>query len=145
MKWLPTESDTWQIEGSIGPKLVCSTQDQRLLCVDARGKVVASIQTASPVLCLDTEGRMVCCGCADGSVRIYTFTQGKIAETATYLQAHGGPVTAIALGLHNVLHTADDTASHAQWTTRLANVAELLATGSEDCSIRLWRLVYPRE
>ena len=137
MKWLPP-NNAYEARGFSSQKLIAGTGDGKLLCIDLEGNQFASIQLESPLLCLDTDGKIVVGGCADGSVRVWMMQTGKISETQRFTKAHTGAVTAIAIGTK--VENGDEIRSHAASSAHQAS--EMLVTGSDDCSIRVWRLGY---
>jgi WD40 repeat protein len=110
-----------------------ATQDAKLLCTDISGTLVAALQCDSAVLCLGSvqgDGALVLGGCADGSVRLWSLTAagGKLREVQRWSKAHSGPVTALALA----------------GVPQSDLPCEMMVTGSEDCSVKVWRLAFDR-
>lgn len=118
---------------SAPPRLLVATQDAKLLCTDISGTLVAALQCDSVVLCLGSvqgDGALVLGGCADGSVRLWSLTAagGKLREVQRWSKAHSGPVTALALA----------------GVPQSDLPCEMMVTGSEDCSVKVWRLAFDR-
>jgi WD40 repeat protein len=148
MKWLPAPS--LSLSPSDKQLLILSTADGKLLCIDTAGQVVAQSQLDIALLSLDTDGEIVVGGGVDGSVRCWQLEREKERETrrlkevAKVLKAHSGAVTAVCLALpeHSEGGSAH-THGHTQSQGR-GRVSEMLVTGSDDCSIRVWRMGYDR-
>lgn len=154
--------------------LLVATQDGKLLCLNLQGQLVAALQLDCVILCLGSlqeEGRVLLGGANDGSLRVFTLSVaaasmgimssggGRFKEVQRIMKAHGGPVSALCLASVPVsaVVSADTDASslrhphhHHQQQHRQQSMAgskmpaELLVTGSEDCSVKIWRLAYER-
>ena len=122
-------------------KLIVATNDGRLLCIDIEGKLFAATQLDCPVLCVDTDGKIFVGGCADGSVRVWIIKDGKLQELSKIAKAHSGAVTAIALGSKV---EAVDEHQRSSASAHRASPSEIRVAGSDDCSIRVWRIGYER-
>jgi WD40 repeat protein len=101
------------------------------------------MQAESPILSLDTDGRMIVGGCQDGSIRIWMMNNGTMVQIHFFNKAHTGGVTAITLGRmiedHSLNTVSQQPSSPA---ANLAALAEIMISGSDDCSIRVWRIWY---
>jgi hypothetical protein len=143
----------------LSQRLLVATQDGKLLCLDCFGTLLAALQVDTTVLCLDVLYRgaieaIVAGGCVDGSVRVWALQTvgvggaGKLRETVRYPKAHNGAVTAIAAAsVSSVTSSSPQQQVQHQQTMYHSYSdmpAEILVTGSEDCSIRIWRLGYDR-
>lgn len=117
--------------------LFVATADGKLLCLAGRiGQVQFSSQQDSAVLSLAFHDHcsLLVGGCGDGSVRVWSTIDvitarrgGGLVQLLLYPKAHGGAVS----------------------TVSLASVSpdlppEMLVSGSEDCSVRVWRIAYDR-
>lgn len=154
MKWLPVSPDgmDWYHHPSFAhQKLLIGTEDGRFLCLDCQGKLYAGGKLESGILSLDTDGRLVVAGCQDGSIRVWIMTNGEIQMIHTYLKAHTGGVTAIALGrmIEDMsVSMSTPTAGNSLTSPTGGNgsgsssTTDLLVSGSDDCSIRIWRIWY---
>lgn len=137
MKWIPNHPEAvaaLKHPGFSDKKLVAATADGKLICIDADGKLFAAIQLDVAILAIDTDGRLIVGGGSDGSLRVWNIQGGKMREIVKIVKAHGGAVTAVALA---VMEATD---GHFSGST----VSEMLVTGSDDCSIRVWRIGYER-
>lgn len=140
MKWLP-ENNMYESTDFTSQKLIIGTADGRLLCVDVEGKLFAATQLDSPALCVDTDGKIFVGGCTDGSVRVWVMKIGKLHELCRFAKIHSGAVTAIALGSKvEIVDEHQRSASNSHRPTH----SEIMVSGSEDCSIRVWRIGYEK-
>lgn len=137
LKWLPINEYT-SMTGFSPNKILISTEDGKLLCMDITGKMFASMQIDTAINCIDSDGKIIVGGCSDGSVRAWTIQQGKFKELQRTVKAHAGAVTAIALGEHAESLTTTTTGS------TIPPISEIMVTGSENCSTRVWRLAYEK-
>lgn len=144
MKWLPNHSDFYTSHGFTNQKLLVCTEDGKLLCLDTTGKLFAALQLETSINCLDTDGKLIVGGCGDGSVRAWMMQQGKFKEIQRILKAHNGAVTAIALG-ENVESLSTVGGIQQQQQQSLGGpISEMMVTGSDSCSTRIWRLTYDK-
>lgn len=128
--------------------------------------LVTALQSDAAVLCLgnvfpsgssgDITASSLLGGCADGSVRLWTLqyphslggvgimssnSSGMmIRELQRWNKAHSGPVTALALAAVNVTYNNSGNAH----TVSNSMPCEMMVTGSEDCSVKVWRLAFDR-
>ena len=140
----PVTSLKWLPDGNMygtNRKLIAGTADGRILCIDLEGKLFAAVQVESSVLCLDTDGKIIAGGCADGSVRVWMMQNAKLQELCKFPKAHSGAVTAISIG--TPVEQAEDQ-PHRTANIRASNYSEILVSGSDDCSIRVWRIGYEK-
>jgi WD40 repeat protein len=163
IKWFPIDqNDCYNHPSFTANKLVACTEDGNLLCLDCNGKLFAacsldiassprslspspsSSSTVPAILSLDTDGRLIIGGCSDGSIRIWIMNNGTMQQIQCYSKAHSGGITSICFGkaiedlsLGNV--SGKDSSSSGTSTT---SDSELFVSGSDDCSIRIWRIWY---
>jgi WD40 repeat protein len=158
MKWLPT--DSYPIQGFSSNKLIVATEDGNLLCLDTNGKLFAALKgdsssaasSSSSILSMDCDSRMIICGYQDGSIRVFIIVAGAFQLITNYSKAHGGGVTSICIGRliedNSISSSSSDglaganTNSHNNPAGPLTSASELFVSGSDDCSIRIWRLWY---
>jgi WD40 repeat protein len=166
IKWLPIDqNDCYHHPAFTANKLIACTEDGNLLCLDCNGKLFAAcsldnssssrpLSPAPPssssssvpaILSLDTDGRLIIGGCSDASIRIWIMSNGTMQQIQCYSKAHSGGITAICFGkaiedlsLGNVSGKDSNSSSN----TGTSSDSELFVSGSDDCSIRIWRIWY---
>ncbi len=151
MKWIPLSghhyedvAHTLKQSGFTDKKLIVATADGKLLCLDAEGKLFSACQLEVALLCIDTDGRVVVGGGADGSVRVWQLQGGKMRELIKIPKAHSGAVTAIAIAEPEIPSPEVSGGAHNHHNQNVGRLSEMLVTGSDDCSIRVWRMAYDR-
>lgn len=147
MKWLPADVDYYKHPSFTVNKLIVGTEDGNLLCLDQNGKLYAGGSIDTAILSLDTDGRIIVAGCQDGSIRVWIMSNGQMQLIHKYAKAHSGGVTAISLGkavedvsLYVSGGSGKDNGSSANALNN--SLSDLMVSGSDDCSIRIWRIWY---
>lgn len=166
MKWLPigvessAKVDCYSsfykgIGGFEEEKLIYGTEDGKLICIDKKGKMFAATNVESSdgsstaVCCVDSDGRLLYGGCADGSIRCWVMASGMMAELCRHSNAHRGPVLCIAFSQsaqQSSNFTRTTTTSSSQSPHQPMFVADhhtaVIATAGDDCSVKLWRVYF---
>lgn len=166
MKWLPmgvessAKVDCYSsfykgIGGFEEEKLIYGTEDGKLICIDKKGKMFAATNVESSdgsstaVCCIDSDGRLLYGGCADGSIRCWVMASGMMAELCRHSNAHRGPVLCIAFSQsaqQSSNFTRTTTTSSSQSPHQPMFVADhhtaVIATAGDDCSVKLWRVYF---
>jgi WD40 repeat protein len=154
MKWLPTDSHP--VQGFTSNKLIISTEDGTLLCLDCNGKLFAALKietlptlpptspSSTSIASLDCDHRMIVCGCQDGSLRVYLMKGGSFQMIQSYSRAHSGAVSAVSIGrpIEDMSLNSNTSIAGNNSSSSGSGASELLVSGSDDCSIRIWRLWY---
>lgn len=142
MKWIPLTSDKFYEQETQfdAHKLLVSFGDGKIFCFDCKGSLYADLTlegSGNSILCIDSDGRIIACGCSDGSLRLYRLFNRKFLEIQHFPKCHNNAITAISFAdVLNASSSSSSSSSHG------LVYSELLVTGSEDCSIRLWRITY---
>jgi WD40 repeat protein len=105
--------------GFSNDRLVCSTGDGLVLCLDSTGRLFAATRVQSSAggaavgvhsLCIDSSG-LVYGGCEDKCVRVWCMEKGFLKEVSES-RVHESEVTAVAIsGDGNILVTGGDDGS----------------------------------
>jgi factor associated with neutral sphingomyelinase activation len=124
IKWLPYESGKiFYSQGTFSDhKLVCASTDGTLLCVDSEGRLFAGTKVVdAKVLALECDGRTVFGGLSDSSLRGWIMANGKFSEIYHFPRAHEtSPVTSLAMD-QDIIITGADNGSIRVWTVTFAN------------------------
>lgn len=128
-------------------KLLCGIDDGKLICLDKEGKLFAATNVESgdgsstAVCCIESDGRVVYGGCADGSIRCWLMASGAMAELRHYNHAHSGSVLCMAFS-QSALYISDSSEVSCQHGFRADELTAVIATAGEDCAVKLWRVYF---
>jgi len=132
-------------------KIICGTEDGKLICIDKGGKMFAAANVKSgdgsftALCCIESDGRLLYGGCADGSMRCWLMASGTMTELCSHSNAHRGPVLCISFSqsAQQISFTSNATrSSESQHRFFADEHTAVIATAGEDCAVKLWRVYF---
>lgn len=154
--WVPLSESKCGAEhpGYPIPKLVCSTVDGSLMCLDVTGKLIVGTRMEVGIYCIAIDTRMasgqdggressyIYAGCSDGSLRAWAIENNSFVEKFRGDHAHtctvngkGDIIDIPASACHSLAHTYSVITSMA-----VCKEGSYLITGADDGSLRTWRI-----
>lgn len=120
VKWFPHGiSHIFHNQGTFhGIKLVCSSIDGSVACLDATGRIFAGARFECGINALETDGRAIYGGLDDCSLRVWAIESGRLREVFRSSKAHNEPITSL----------------------RIDYLKGILASGAADGTVRLWHI-----